>query len=459
MKKFAIAAVACIAARATAQVELRKGWPAIDGEVTRVDADGVSVTPKAAGPTAPKSNTPAIVLSWDRVRAVGGPLSAQASVYAPVALQAWRAKARLARGDAVGAEPLLDSLFSAYSRRAGPTSASIAQSLTACRLGRGAQSSAVAPWLVWLRAGGTAPLSGDAPSASLATELDASSRRFALDPSTGLIPALPPLWIDLPAVRAFVRAGPPIEPLDGGVEATPASAKADRLSQLYLASALRTCGLPAPELPVATDDAGVRLVTEIVLAASDARETRESCRGSLRARLKAKPAAWVEAWCRVALGRSLLQEDTLDSKRLGIIELLHVPSRLPDEVPYLTGIALAEASVALHGLGDDAGAERLRSELQSDYTGHPVLDWAPLRGWKPAAPLPAANAAPLSPQTAPCSLRTRNQTRIDPSEIRGATAPRSGGPWFLTDSPSHSHPLSSEAVLSCWRRARTPRRP
>ena len=396
--------LACLSGEiATAQVELRGNTPAPEGQVLRVDADGVVISQTA--PTGKPASKP-LVLSWDRVRTVKGPLAAQASVYALIATQAWRARARLERGDVVGAEPLLDTLFAAYSRRAGATSISIAEGLTICRLGRGAQTSAVGPWLVWLRAGGNEQQAqgDDATSTLAATTADASGRRFVPDASTGLIPSLPPIWIDVPAVRSFARSGLALDPLDAGIAATPASIKAQRLGNLYLIAAQQACGLDAPS-PEATsessadanNDPGIKLVSEVVLAMSGPPEQREPARAALRARIKNKPAPWIEAWARVALGRSLLQEVSLDAKRLGVIELLHVPSRLADDVPYLTGIALAEASVALHAFGDDAGAERMRIELQTDYSGHPALDWAPLRAWKSPIPQAPATLAPDGP--------------------------------------------------------------
>lgn len=398
---------------ARAQVELRGNAGAPAGEVVRVNADGILLSPTTASG---KQASALVSFGWERVRAVNGPLSDQAAIYAPIATNAWRAQSRLARGDAVGAEPLFDALFAAYSRRAGPTSVAVAEGLATCRLGRGAQASAVAPWLVWLRAGGNdRATSNDEASSTLAgPNPDTRSRRFTPDAATGLIPSLPPIWIDLPAVRSFARAETALDPLDAGIAATASSVKAERLGWLFLAAAQQACGLDSPPIPDDSVDTGVKLVTEVVLAFSKPTDQREAARTALRARLRSKPAAWIETWARVAIGRSLILEDSADSKRQGVIELLHVPSRLPDEVPYLTGIALAEASVALHLMGDDAGADRLRHELITEYAGHPALDWAPLRGWKPPVSTPPAG---------PAGAGTEQPTPHTP----GPTAPQSGG--------------------------------
>jgi hypothetical protein len=50
---------------------------------------------------------------------------------------------------------------------------------------------------------------------------------------------------------------------------------------------------------------------------------------------------------------------------------------------------LAESAVALLKLGDRGGADRLRTELLENFTGHPALDWIPVSAW-PAPPKPAA---------------------------------------------------------------------
>ena len=62
--------------------------------------------------------------------------------------------------------------------------------------------------------------------------------------------------------------------------------------------------------------------------------------------------------------------------------------------PYLAGIALAEASVALRNAGDSTGADVLARELMEKYPYHPVVDWPLFRSAAPArtpAPLTAPN--------------------------------------------------------------------
>jgi hypothetical protein len=87
----------------------------------------------------------------------------------------------------------------------------------------------------------------------------------------------------------------------------------------------------------------------------------------------------------------LLREEALETRRLGVAELMHLPAHLADAVPYLTGVALAEGAVELLKEGDRDGADRLRTELMDGYLGHPALDYAPVRNW-PAAPVRAKKA-------------------------------------------------------------------
>ncbi|MFG0274677.1 MAG: hypothetical protein ACF8QF_06440 [Phycisphaerales bacterium] len=81
-----------------------------------------------------------------------------------------------------------------------------------------------------------------------------------------------------------------------------------------------------------------------------------------------------------------------------IVELMHLPARFGQSQPWLTGVALAEASHALHLLGDNAGAATLRDELQRFDPAHPALDWldrlerADTFGRRAGAPARSTNA-------------------------------------------------------------------
>jgi len=385
---------AWMTASLAAQIEMRAGDAPPPGDVLAVSIEGVTVgfppsTPGAVGPSVQPT-----VVGWDRVRAIAPPNDRAAQPFRALADKAWRARTRVERDDLAGAEPLLEELHATYAGLAGPTAAVVGQNLLRCRLARGAQTLAIEPWLTWLGSGAVEVVPTPSKKNKEDPEADLSSLSPAmLDPATGLVPALPPMWMDSPGVQAFARGKAPVHSRAGeGPSSTQKRAAA--LSMLYWQAARFECGLDPGSIATGDTDAGPSLVEQIVLARAGDPAQREAARGQLRTRLKLPIEPWVEAWCRAAVGRSLLREDSVELRRLGIIELLHVPARLPDQCPYLTGLALAESAVALGALGDRAGADRLRAELHDTFAGHPALDWAPIAAWPaPAPPAPAQYGA------------------------------------------------------------------
>ena len=345
---------------------LRGGAETPEGKVTAVTLDGVSI--ELSGGEAPRT----VVLGWDRVATVSGieSLGADAAATAiecrPLADTAWRARTRLSRGDAPGAEPLFESLFTRYEGRAGPTPAVVASGLLRCRLTRQAQAAAVRPWLA-LVASGEAEAVFDTP----ALVADGIVVPPLTDPATGLAPGLPPIWIAGPSLQA-VGAREYAQSTD---TPTPApSARAALLSGLYVASARAAMG-DAVTLPArpALDD-GAALVWDVVAADAGTPEQRVTARGHITVRLadEATPQ-WIEAWCRVALGRSLLRDGSEEDVLLGMVHLLHVPSRLEHTSAYLAGVALLEVAQAQDRAGRADAAARVWRELEEKYPGHPAL--------------------------------------------------------------------------------------
>jgi hypothetical protein len=385
------------------QVTLRGGEAAPAGAVVRADQGGVWLAAENAG----AGSAPKMVVGWDRVKGVGGAQADKAKEWLDAGERAWRARTRLERGDFISAESLFEPLFETYRTQAGVTAAVIDEGLLRCRLRRGAHVGAVEPWLAYLgtaRGDATPRLHGEwAAEAGLSPVIDAQ---------TGLVAALPPIFLAWPSVEAMARGSAP-----GGVGA--GDPKAAYLAALYLAAAKFEAGEQVGMPALATSDAGVGLVAEIVRSRIGSAPEREEARKLLQARIAAgaagQPSAagqalppWMEAWCRAALGRSYLREDAPELKRLGLVELLHVPARFSNTHPYLAGIALAEASVTLRQLGDAQGADVLAQELDTIYPSHPVQDWRPLRSTRPPprsaaapAPKPAEGAAPAAPPSGP----------------------------------------------------------
>jgi hypothetical protein len=386
----ALAVLAAVGAMGLGQVSLRGGEPAPAGAVVRVDAAGVWIGGEGTGPQGPAK----MVIGWDRVKSLGTEAGGKAGPWLDLGERAWRGRTRVERGDFIAAEAVLEPLFESMRGQAGATAAVVDEALLRCRLRRGAHVGAIEPWLALIAAGDAdrtprlhADWAGDAGLAPV------------MDPATGLVAALPPIFLSWPSVDALARSP--------GVDVAGGNTKTASLASLYVAAARFEAGIPVEVPSVPAGDPGVALVAEIVRSRIGDPAQREAARKQLQERLRVAGhaaaggggaggggaggggagggtaagamAPWMEAWCRAALGRSLLREDAPEQQRLGVVELLHIPARFAAAHPYLAGVALAEASVQLRRMGDSAGADILAQELQSVYPSHPVRDWLPLR--------------------------------------------------------------------------------
>jgi len=364
------------------QVVMRGGEPAPPGEVAGVSLEGVLV---ASGPD------DRVLIGWDRVSRVEGEWADEAAAFSDVSDRAWRARSRLIRGDMPAAEPLFEELFPRYEGRIGPTAALVAEGLLRCRLRRGAVASAVPAWLATLNA-----VAGrdDQPRPLHADWSRLAGLAPSIDPQTGLCPALPPIWLDWPAVQAFAGAS---APQVGGDAAPAAAEKVEMLRSLYAHAARFECGTAgAFEFPQ-SEDQGVRLVVDIVQARTGDAAARAEAKSRLQARLAEPAPGWVQAWCRCAIGRSLVREPDERQRRLGVIELLWLPATHDRGHPYLTGLALAEAAATLDELGDAGGAAVLRREFETGYKGHPASEWKPRDAARGARGSLAPKPATLAP--------------------------------------------------------------
>lgn len=364
-----------------ASLVMRSGATPPDGEVKEVSIEGVVLQPS--------DGSKPVVIGWDRIVKVEGTLAQKAEPFRALADGAWRGVSRAARGDYIGAEPLLEPLFEQTSWRKGPTPAAISQALMQCRLSRGANLAAIGPWLSLL-ASESAPTPGPDQSPATVQQLGAS---MVPDPSTGLVPFLPPVFLDSGASRTLEKLIPMPDPA-----ASPA--RVVTLAALYL-DAIRLEAHEPVELPARPSlDEGVCLVWDMVAARSPDAETRRHAREALEARLGGSPAPWQEAWIRASLGRSLLMEDD-DQRLLGIAQLLNLPARLRFASPWLTGIAMAESAASLAAHDDLAGAQRLKADLSSFLPGHPAAEWEPFRAIPAPAPRTPGTPAPDPPKDPP----------------------------------------------------------
>ncbi len=364
--------VCVLASAAWAQdvtVRLRGGAPAPAGTVVAVDREGVSL----------RADDKTTVISWDRVADVRG--NEKAKEYADLAQRAWRARTRLERGDMIAAEPLFDALAAEYKDGSGATTLVVAEGLLRCRLHRGVQAGAVEPWLMWLRA------AGDGTIAPALAVVESPGAPPLIDKTTGLCPAVPPVWLRVASVEAFARASVGSAEAQAGLEKSlKGAAKVDALRMLYALAAAFECGLASEVksgvLPLRHPDPGVALVAQVVGARIGVVEVRRDARRLLIERLTQRQAQWMEAWVRVGLGRSLMRESAVEDQLVGVAQMLHVPARLRGESPYLAGVALGGAAVHASA-GNHAGAWKLKKELQDTLPGHPALDLETVREIRP----------------------------------------------------------------------------
>lgn len=342
-----------VATASALQVELRGERSPLAGVIERVDSAGVVLR---------QPDGPMRVLSWDVVRAVPADAADAVRPFADLADGAWRARARLERGDVGGAEPVLEHLFARTRGTDGPTPAMIAEALCRCRLERWAHGGAMWTWLEWLRV--TRAAGPEASRLWLGGGVDLPP---VFDARTGLCPQLPPLWPASPGVAALAvaREWPAYEGAPGAV---------GELAALYRHAARTASGEDPGPLPAgAIADAGVELVRLLVGAQSADSAVRATARAALDARLAAGAMPeWQEAWCRAARGRSLLLEPGVHERRLGVAELLHVPARFGNACPALAALAAEEAATGAHALGNDGAAESLRAEIRQRWPlAHP----------------------------------------------------------------------------------------
>ncbi len=378
---------------ADAQVFLRGRVDAVDGEVSKVTVEGVEIT--VAGSNDPTTLRVKLI-GWDRVREVRGVRAASADPFLPMADSLWRARMRLERGDIALAQPLFEGLYEKQRGLAGPSGIVLAEGVLRCRLAEGRATGAVWPWLDWMTVWNGAGRKGRDGWWAGASATGVSAVSAVIDPALGLSPRLPPVfstslqgaslkalsesdqWKRYEAADDFTRDTAAIYRAVARWEVAPNPAKGADLPTLAggddvlimltdLAKA--RCGTAEERVP-----ARARLKKRIdglaFAATTDAlAEPGTNQPGGAQGVLDVTPTArWVEAWCRAAIGRSLIREEGLTEKRLGVVEMLHVPARFADATPELAAMMLKEGAEVLESIGDAAGARRLRAELAA-FTG------------------------------------------------------------------------------------------
>jgi len=327
----------------------------------RMDDDGVLIrSPSGAEQS----------ITWDRVRDVQtGRADPALEKYRTLAMNLWRARSRLERGDSALAEPLFERLFADYRGDSGETALIVAEGLLRCRLARGANEAAVVPMLEVARLrhkGVTTIAYGALPP--------------VLDQDTLLCPRLPPAWI---STAGLARVDDDLRSFDSGGDPVIGA-----MAGAYRAAVRQRLGasveLPAP---LAQEHPGATLLRMMLEAQASSADRRAAARSALAKRLPNLPS-WAQAWAHFASGMSLLADDQPARQQSGLVELAHVPASYEREQPYLAALALAVMADALERQGDAQAAATLRGEVSRILPDQRVTVSAPL------PPSPPNDASP-----------------------------------------------------------------
>lgn len=239
--------------------------------------------------------------------------------YKARALAAWRAHARIDRGDVYGALPIYRSLASTYLWGVGPQSVDVCEGLLTCYLESGQRREAVTPMLALIHA----------------TESDTSGMvpTSLIDQAFKVRKDLPPVFED--GVR-------PTLDIEDGVSIRV------RLISSYYELVLSP---PSDRERIVREieelkrtqrarDAGLVLLEQMCFAQSHPEaSSRQGARDSLRRRTQTQRGNWIEVWSRLSLGASLIRDDDPRVRDSGVIELIHIVVRLSDVDPQLTLLA------------------------------------------------------------------------------------------------------------------------
>lgn len=377
-RRVGLLAVLVLSGAAQAQVYLRGQGDALPGSVEQVTDGGVIVSRVEGGVTQH------VIVGLELVREVRGVQAGAFDERRAIAEKCWRGVTRVQRGDFAGAEPLLEELSPEFAGTQGPTGGAVFDALLRCRLARGAVSGSIAAWLRMLEA------RGGVPTEKAATWIGGRVEGGGVaDEMTGLVPSLPPVFA--PGAQGEASTGGLDELMGSG------DAKVARLAMYYRAAAIAENGAGAEGGPVLVPyiddgDEGVKLVRDVVLARAGDEAQRRAARERLEQRLRTdNPAGWVEAWCRVGIGRSLVKESDGAERKWGVLQMLHVPARLSRQSPELAAVALSESARVLDELGDTRGAWMLADELARSMPGSAALSHTWIRAIR-ARPMPAALA-------------------------------------------------------------------
>ena len=371
------AALARRAARAVASVLAVSASPLAAGQYTVLlrggepDIAAAGVTALPQGLEVRNSDARAgerrELVAWDLVRGIA---AADASVRAPgsemmpMAVDLWRARVRLERGDTELARPLLERHRARFLGLDGPTAQLVWEGLLRTAVEAGDPRESVIPWLECLRLGS-----------------DGEASRFpalgpVLDDTTGLLPSLPPFLPEdgrEPLAQLCERGagvaggGNPAVSRSGSVDlAARVGARIARVMRLAAGTGAAV-GVPAPQGAGAAPAEQALALIEAIVAAPDARARAAAVAAFDRA--FAEPQPFLASWRLAAIGAGGARDAravTDPAARIAAlesaaIELLAVPASGLDRTGLVDAYALEEAARLVRAAGNEALAARLES--------------------------------------------------------------------------------------------------
>ncbi len=245
-----------------------------------------------------------------------------------LAQDAWRAHARLVRGDYAGAETIYAQLEDAYLWKIGKQSADVSLGLVRCRLNRQDRVRAVMPFLSLLMSQPSEALFGQQAMDGFDSQyrlLIGLPPVFGAFEHTRSMPSMPEL--DSISTRQRVLGGYYALAMNASIHRT--SEAQDELDQLAVLMRGRD-----------NRDSGLEFVADMVIAqAHTDADKRLAARLGLERKIRSNPDTWIELWARLALGVSLIADDETLSNERGAIELIHVVVRLDQINPPLAILA------------------------------------------------------------------------------------------------------------------------
>lgn len=374
MPNWSAAAIALtIAGLAAADaIELRNG-DRMEGTIAASDVGGVTIRRTVAAGTAGGAAAIEVneVIGWDRVarldRPGGGGLPDEQR-WLEQGERLWRARMRLARGDASLAVEALGPEWR-FVPIDGPTGIVVALVELHVALAANDRPRAWAAWLeaARLRRRGMR----EAPLESIIdpTPHGSLEQRPLFDAATGLCPQLPPFPVDaaeMASTLATLRAFDPRGDSELAALRDEIAAAIDPAAAMPPGAAPNAMARATASRRTDEEAVDARRTSELLRALRGARSgdpaERERARETLAA-LRRRLPEWTEAWGRYAGGMGLLLDGTPSSSLAAQIELLHLPARFAGSQPALAARAAAAAAEASRATGHADESERIQRAI------------------------------------------------------------------------------------------------